>query len=101
MTISCPHHAHGPCLPCPDHDDDEQEEEDLVLPHVQLAGRVAVAGGEEEGAQGRGQPQDHEGQGQKDVEGVVGAKELPQVGPHGAARRHLEGRTRRQKQRIQ
>ena len=62
----------------PDHDDDEQEEEDLILSHVELAGLVAVVA-EQGGADGVDQLAEDEGQTEDEVDPVVGLRELLQL----------------------
>ena len=61
------------CLP--DHDDDKEEEEDLVFSHVQLAGLLSGTA-EEDHAEGLDKLEEEEGQAEDKVDEVVGPDDL-------------------------
>ena len=63
----------------PYHDDDQQEEEDLVLPHVELAS-LLPGEVEQDVAERVDQLQEDEDQAQDDVDQVVRTDDLPEFG---------------------
>lgn len=72
------HHAGGSGFTGPDHDDDEQEEQNLILPHIQLT-ILGVILAENPFTHRPSQFQPQKGHTQQDIDEIIRPKKLSEL----------------------